>query len=88
MQKYRGSVTPGFTNEQIALLARAAQGDVLITAIGSDNDILWADMAERGWMEAADIPQKMVPVVLSYHAWKLTEAGIDRIIRGSTVERQ
>lgn len=62
------------TREQAQLLAAAADGMVLITVIGSDNDILWGDFADRGLMEAADLPEGL-PASLDWNAWKMTEAG-------------
>lgn len=60
--------------EQIALIVEAFAGHTLITQIGSANDILWGQLSDVGWMEAADLPRGF-PKGSGLNAWKLTQAG-------------
>jgi hypothetical protein len=65
------------TREQCALLAHASEGHVLITVIGSANDILWGQFADAGMMEATDLPRSLAKFpALNWNAWKLTERGL------------
>ena len=66
------------TREQAELLVLAAcRGGVLLTAPGSQNDILWGEFCDHGLMEPADAPEGLAAL----HAWRLTQQGVSHIMQ-------
>jgi hypothetical protein len=71
------------TPAQMELIERAAEGHVLITPRGSANDLLWKELAGRGWMEATELPEGIKGIRdLDWHAWKMTESGKQKFNAG------
>lgn len=69
------------TDEQKALIAHAAEGHVLLTPAGSANDVLWGELADRGWMEPTELPKELAGIV-TWHAWKMTDDGRNALREG------
>lgn len=67
---------PRINEAQAAILyVLSTRGGATMSVIGSDNDILWGELSDRGWMEAADLPKGISLPGESLNSWALTKAG-------------